>query len=534
MAFEEALHIARERYADFVLLGGDLFHTNRPSASIEHKCIKIIRQHMNAKVDHGTNFRRVSGEFSHFQKLRHPNFEDPNLKVPCPIMTIHGNHDDPTGPDAQSVCEKLATCGLLNYFGIVSSQTQKINIDPIILEKDNIKIALYGIGFIPDQKLRAAFDRGDVMFTAPPKDTFNILVVHQNRVPYSALKHIPDELFPKFFHLLVRGHEHDTQSPERIPDSKVDGIVYQPGSTVATSISSRESGKKRVGLMSIQINDLEGDRKSRYKLDYQLIDLQCCRPMLFKDITRKEILKYIKTVDDRKKLTPIEYRQLTKNYVEQCIKSLVKENNEKLASQRESQASSSFSRKLDRFKMPLLRVRLEYISKSERFDEFDISSLFYPNEVANRDIVLFKKQKINEGKDGETENVTFRDEDEDLEEEDEFDYINLVEERQDTIDVMIENYFHDKPPSKHLQALSLKEYTNAVRGSNEDGNVISKVLSKKKQEVLMRYNKALTDEKIAEENFHNEILVEKWLLSAFNEGNHHKPAGDDMDVIICD
>ena len=256
MAFAEALQIARERHVDFVLLGGDLFHVNRPSSTVEHKCIKIIRQHMSAQAGRGASFKRVSGEFSHFERIKHANFEDPNLQVPLPIMTIHGNHDDPTGPNAKSVCEKLSTSGLLNYFGAFKLNSDGVRVEPIVFDKNGIKIALYGMGFVPDVKLRAAFERGQVTFVDPPEDTFNILVVHQNRVAHQKKKFIPDNFYPTFIHLLIRGHEHDTQMPERWPESKVDGLVYQPGSTVATAICAQESGPKKVAIMSIKVNEL--------------------------------------------------------------------------------------------------------------------------------------------------------------------------------------------------------------------------------------------------------------------------------------
>lgn len=536
MAFAEALQIAREQNVDFILLGGDLFHVNKPSSSVEHKCIKIIRQHMSAEVNRETSFRRVSGNFSHFEKLNHANFEDPNLTVPFPIMTIHGNHDDPTGPSAKSVCEKLATCGLLNYFGNVKSTTKdNIAIEPIVLDKNGIKIALYGIGFIPDQKLRAAFEKNELFFLEPPKDTFNVLVVHQNRIPHNKDKYIPDDMFPKFFHLIVRGHEHDTQSPEKIPNSEVDGLVYQPGSTVATSISPMEAAPKKVGLMSIRLSDPQGSMASRYKLEYQLIPLKCCRRMIFKDISQRQIFNHIKSVDQRRKLTPIEYRRITKDFVITCIKGLLKENESQNLSQPNEGSQGSIYDKLDRFKLPLLRIRLEYVHKSERFDELEVISAFYPGQVANRDIILFKKQKLIQNENGQTENVTFLSQN-DEEEQDEFDVIDLAEEKRDTIDAMIEGYFLNKSDEERLQALSLEEYTDAVRGANEDGNVISRVLNKKKQGVLKRFKAALTSEEIAEKEFHEQDYVEKWLLAAFRGDEESKLGGDDEDieVILCE
>lgn len=536
MAFAEALQIARQKDVDFVLLGGDLFHTNKPSSTIEHKCIKIIRQHMNAHVERGASFRKIQGNFSHFEHLSHANFEDLNLKVPYPIMTIHGNHDDPTGPSAKSVCEKLATCGLLNYFGVVPSIKEKFTIEPIVLEKNGIKIALYGIGFIPDQKLKAAFDRNDVLFSDPPSDSFNVLVVHQNRVPYNKNKYIPDELFPKFFHLIIRGHEHDFQAPQKIPDSKVDGLVYQPGSTVATSISPIEAGLKKVGLITVTAN---------CKMSYELISLQCYRTILFKDIPQREVFNHIKSTGGSRKMTPIDFRRVFRNYVTDRIDGMLKEyelkRKELLVSQeKESQSSSStIYDKLHRFNLPLVRVRLEYKSKAERFEDLELALSYFPSRVANRDIILFKKQKLRDLEDGQTENVTFAslNDDHDDDDVDDFDVIDLGEEKRDTIDLMIFDYFTGKPDQERLQALSLDEYTNAVRGAKEDGNVISKVLNKKKMEMLRKFKAALTSEEVAERSFHDEAAIQDWMLKAFrgvNQGGDEDLFDDDDDVMFVD
>lgn len=532
MAFEEALRKARDRDVDFILLGGDLFHMNKPSASIEHKCIRIIKKHMNEASDRCTSFKRISGSFSHFKKLNHANFEDPNLKVPYPIMTIHGNHDDPTGPTAQSVCEKLATCGLLNYFGAIDTSSNALTtvIEPIVLQKGKIKLALYGLGFIPDQKLKIALEKGEIVFSKPPKDTFNILVVHQNRVPHNKNRVIPDEMFPKFFHLLVRGHEHDTQSPEKIPDSEVNGIVYQPGSTVATSISTMEVASKKVGLISVSLGDEEDAGKSSsslYKMNYELIGLKCCRPMIFKDISQKEIFAHIKKTSGSKAVTSSDFKKMSQEYVVKCIKSLIALQGSHMESVLSSHEGPE---KLYRFRMPLMRIRLEYTSKSERFDEMAVNCKFYPAEVANKKIVHFKKQQVKQSEDGEVENITFLNEDDDDDPFDDIGFMDLDEERVD-IDRVIEDYFKDNPKMQ-LQALSLDEYTNAIRGSVVDGNVISKVLNKKKQYVFNRYKQEIADEERAKSVTAKSGDVELWFMKAFtgSYSKSSKDAGDEMDI----
>lgn len=523
-AFEEALQIARDRRVDFVLLGGDLFHKNRPSPDIEHKCIKIIRRHMTSNQHDKTSFERVAGSFSHSSKISHANFEDSNLIVPCPILTIHGNHDDRTGPNSQSVCEKLATCGLLNYFGAITTKSSSIIVEPIILKKGKIKLALYGMGFIPDHKLRTSFDKGEVSFTKPPKDTFNILVVHQTRYPYVKMKYIPDELFPKFFHLIIRGHEHSTQKPEPIPDSKVEGLAYQPGSTVATSISGMEAGPKKVGLFQVK---LSASTTKTYDMEYELISLKSCRRMILKDITQKELMKYIKKETGSAKIPIGEFRVFSKNYVEKCIEELLDEDSKLF------QNDSKDDKYMKAFCLPIMRLRLEYTMSKEKFDELEVWTKYYPSRVANKDIVLFKKQKLAKTDDGEVIVETFNTDDND-EDMDDIEYVDLVEQKRDSIDIMIENYFKDKPPAMRLQALSLEEYTNAVKGAAADGNVISKVLSAKKKEILARYKSAITSEKVAELEFGDEDSVMKWFQNAF-DNNHENLGGDDpMEVIeIC-
>ena len=42
--FDEILQIAHDENVDFVLLGGDLFHDNKPTRNTEHQCMKILKK----------------------------------------------------------------------------------------------------------------------------------------------------------------------------------------------------------------------------------------------------------------------------------------------------------------------------------------------------------------------------------------------------------------------------------------------------------------------------------------------------------
>ena len=44
ITFDEILEIAIEKDVDFVLLGGDLFHENKPSRQAYMKCLEILRK----------------------------------------------------------------------------------------------------------------------------------------------------------------------------------------------------------------------------------------------------------------------------------------------------------------------------------------------------------------------------------------------------------------------------------------------------------------------------------------------------------
>ena len=50
-SFDEALEIARDKGVDMVLLGGDLFHENKPSRQAEIRCVQILRNHVLGIVD---------------------------------------------------------------------------------------------------------------------------------------------------------------------------------------------------------------------------------------------------------------------------------------------------------------------------------------------------------------------------------------------------------------------------------------------------------------------------------------------------
>lgn len=90
-AFEEILQTAVETEVDMVLLGGDLFHENKPSRMSVFKAISLLRMYClgNKPVE----IRVVSQQDENFRNKR-VNYEDPNFNVGLPVFSINGNHDD--------------------------------------------------------------------------------------------------------------------------------------------------------------------------------------------------------------------------------------------------------------------------------------------------------------------------------------------------------------------------------------------------------------------------------------------------------
>ena len=101
-----------------MLLGGDLFHENRPSRDSLYKTMALLREHtlgtkpvmfeLLSDPDDGKaeGYRCVKPNLWRGGTSLIPtfacsfpaiNYEDQNLNVGIPVFSIHGNHDDPQG-----------------------------------------------------------------------------------------------------------------------------------------------------------------------------------------------------------------------------------------------------------------------------------------------------------------------------------------------------------------------------------------------------------------------------------------------------
>ncbi|KAJ6664935.1 hypothetical protein lerEdw1_005907 [Lerista edwardsae] len=275
VTFDEILKLAQDNEVDFILLGGDLFHENKPSRKTLHTCLELLRKYCMG--DHPVQFEILSDQSVNFGYSKFPwvNYQDENLNISIPVFSIHGNHDDPTGADALCALDIVSCAGLVNHFGR-SPSVEKIDVSPVLLQKGNSKIALYGLGSIPDERLYRMFVNKQVTMLRPKEDEdswFNLFVIHQNRSKHGATNYIPEQFLDDFLDLVIWGHEHECKiAPTRNEQQLF--YVSQPGSSVVTSLSPGEAAKKHVGLLRIKGK----------KMNMQQIPLRTVRPFYIEDI----------------------------------------------------------------------------------------------------------------------------------------------------------------------------------------------------------------------------------------------------------
>ncbi|KPI86535.1 putative endo/exonuclease Mre11 [Leptomonas seymouri] len=252
--FEEILRAARtEHDVDLMLLGGDLFHDNKPSLGCLVRACSLFRKYVYGNKE--ITFSLLSDPAVNFPTHALPmaNFQDPNINVALPAFAIHGNHDDPVG--GTSSLDLLATNGYLNYFGHVTS-LEDIVVEPVLLRKCNTFVALYGLGNVRDERLHRCFRLKKIQFVypkpVPGRKWFNILLLHQNRgVRGASSKNgVLEGMLAGFgMDLVIWGNEHEQLM---VPQPSDGFDVVQPGSTILTSFSSQECNPKQYGILEIR------------------------------------------------------------------------------------------------------------------------------------------------------------------------------------------------------------------------------------------------------------------------------------------
>jgi double-strand break repair protein MRE11 len=207
-SFEEALHTAKAKNADMMLLAGDMFHENKPSRRTLHGAIDLMKKYC---FGDSPVYIEMLNEQSEVFKNRSGmiNYEDPFQAIGLPVFAIHGNHDDPSregGSESLSAMDLLSVSNCVNYFG-KAEQVDNIDITPILLRKGSTLLAIYGLGAIRDERLNRMWNQNKIRFVRPVQDKeefFNIFVLHQNRDYGRGAKNcVHESMIPEWIDLVI-------------------------------------------------------------------------------------------------------------------------------------------------------------------------------------------------------------------------------------------------------------------------------------------------------------------------------------------
>jgi double-strand break repair protein MRE11 len=372
--FDEIMQMARLEDVDMVLLGGDLFHDNKPSRKSMYQVMRSLRK--NCLGDRPCELQFLSDAAEVFEgAFQNVNYEDPDINISIPVFSIHGNHDDPSGDGHYCSLDLLQVAGLVNYFGRVP-EADNIQVKPILLQKGGTKLALYGLSNVRDERMFRTFRDNKVRFFQPNQqkhDFFNLLTVHQNHHAHTPTSYLPENMLPDFLDLVVWGHEHECLiDPQR--NQETGFHVMQPGSSVATSLIPGEAVTKHVAILSI----------TGKQFDVQKIPLKTVRPFVTRDLvlaSDKRFKGLEKKQDNR--------HEITKRLMVIVEEMIVEANDQWQSIHTDSEPTEQ--------PLPLIRLKVEYTAPEGLKFEVENPQRFsnrFAGKVANQnDVVYFYRKK---------------------------------------------------------------------------------------------------------------------------------------------
>ncbi len=224
---EEALKLASER-ADVILIAGDLFDKRDPGIVVLERASRILNI-PHRRQDSGV---KIVGDRV-----------DPRASRGVPVVAVHGNHDTRSA-DRNNVLSLFHEAGVLVY----------VHGGRVILEKGDERVAVTGIGWIPDSHAEAYFRE---RIPPPLPDAYNVLLFHQplkGLYPYKTRETLVDiSLLPRGYDIYVTGHFHYHT------EARAGGRwIVIPGSTIRTQLRDREVLDDRVFyILDTEAGELE-------------------------------------------------------------------------------------------------------------------------------------------------------------------------------------------------------------------------------------------------------------------------------------
>ncbi|KAI2642075.1 double-strand break repair protein mus-23 [Xylaria nigripes] len=373
--FDEVMNLARTEDVDMVLLAGDLFHDNKPSRLSMYHVMRSLRQNCLGMKPCELQFLSDANEVF-ASAFGHVNYEDPDINISIPVFSIHGNHDDPSGQGNYCSLDLLQVAGLLNYYGR-TPKVDEIDVKPVLLQKGQTKLALYGISNVRDERMFRNFRDHKVKWFRPnqqSEDWFNLLAVHQNHHARGPTSYLPENMLPEWLDLVVWGHEHECLiDPQHNPETGFH--VMQPGSSVATSLVPGEAVPKHVAVLSVTGKDFSV-KKHR---------LKSVRPFVAAEIVlaTDERFKGLERMKDNR-------QELTKRLV-RIVEKMIEQANAEWDSMQEGDIEENERPR------PLIRLKVEYTAPEGGRYDIENPQRFsnrFSDKVANaNDVVQFHRRK---------------------------------------------------------------------------------------------------------------------------------------------
>ncbi|KAM7199720.1 double-strand break repair protein mus-23 [Naviculisporaceae sp. PSN 640] len=375
--FDEIMQIAKKQDVDMVLLGGDLFHENKPSRKAMYQVMRSLRKNCLGMKPCELEFLSDAAEV--FEgAFTHVNYQDPDINISIPVFSIHGNHDDPSGDGHYCSLDLLQVAGLVNYFGRVP-EADNIHVKPILLQKGRTKLALYGLSNVRDERMHRTFRDNKVRFYRPNQqkaDFFNLMALHQNHYAHTPTSYVSENVLPDFMDLIIWGHEHECLiDPQRNPETGFH--VMQPGSSVATSLVPGEAVTKQVAILNITGKNFEVEK----------IPLKTVRPFVTREVvlaTDKRFKGLEKKADNR--------QDITKRLMVIVDEMIEEARNNWLSIHGDDDMAENQEPPL-----PLIRLKVEYTAPEGAKFEVENPQRFsnrFAGKVANQnDVVYFYRKK---------------------------------------------------------------------------------------------------------------------------------------------
>ncbi|KAK0651042.1 Mre11 DNA-binding presumed domain-containing protein [Cercophora newfieldiana] len=379
--FDEIMKLAKAQDVDMVLLGGDLFHENKPSRKSMYQVMRTLRRYCLGMKPCELQFLSDAADVFEgaFQTV---NYEDPDINISIPVFSIHGNHDDPSGDGHFCSLDLLQVAGLVNYFGRVP-EADNIHVKPVLFQKGRSKLALYGISNVRDERMFRTFRDNKVRFYRPgqqKEEFFNLLTVHQNHYAHTPTSYLPENMLPDYMDLVVWGHEHECLiDPQKNVETGFH--VIQPGSSVATSLVPGEAVTKQVAILNIVGKEFQIEK----------IPLKTVRPFVTREIVLSQDRRF-KGLDKK----PDNRADITKRLMVVVDEMIEEANAQWLAIHEDDEEDDEEEQPL-----PLIRLKVEYTAPEGCEYEVENPQRFsnrFAGKVANQnDVVYFYRKKKSGG-----------------------------------------------------------------------------------------------------------------------------------------